>query len=495
MKKRQSFKTFRPASKSVKMDSDPVSAAFDAGGTGRRSENWGTNNYSPNNAVVEKYSLIVERSRDAQRKNSFAQSARMSAVSDEVGSQITPMPNTPWSDFNEAMMELWTDHEPDMVAGGIVGGYGAIFLAVAARNTSGEVFIRRRPRFKSDKLTLPVQIQLLESDFCPMWLNTVTSNNNLVINGIEYDSIGNRMAYWMYKSHPQERNLFDTTQLVRVPAADIIHHFIPELGRIGQQRGTPRGIQSLVPLRVMATYDDNESEKAASQAGFVAFVRKNTPSPEQLEAMNAANSLVGENPDVDIDKVPEVNLEAGTVQFLADDEDITFAPSHATGQGYKDFQYHAGLRIAAGFGVSYAQMTGDWSQTNDRVLRFAANNERRIVRQRQSLFTIPQVCQGIWNWCVDAAVVAGLVSVIDYAKNKRKYQRCQWTPEAFDYIHPVQDVQSKILLKDNGYIDRDTQIRERNGNGEQIDLQRAKIKQREIDLGLAPVSPTTPTGK
>ena len=85
--------------------------------------------------------------------------------------------------------------------------------------------------------------------------------------------------------------------------------------------------------------------------------------------------------------------------------------------------------------------------------------------------------------------------VIDYAKNKRKYQRCQWTPEAFDYIHPVQDVQSKILLKDNGYIDRDTQIRERNGNGEQIDLQRAKIKQREIDLGLAPVSPTTPTGK
>jgi hypothetical protein len=56
-------------------------------------------------------------------------------------------------------------------------------------------------------------------------------------------------------------------------------------------------------------------------------------------------------------------------------------------------------------------------------------------------------------------------------------------------------VQSKILLKDNGYIDRDTQIRERNGNGEQIDLQRAKIKQREIDLGLAPVSPTTPTGK
>ena len=184
MKKRQSFKTFRPASKSVKMDSDPVSAAFDAGGTGRRSENWGTNNYSPNNAVVEKYSLIVERSRDAQRKNSFAQSARMSAVSDEVGSQITPMPNTPWSDFNEAMMELWTDHEPDMVAGGIVGGYGAIFLAVAARNTSGEVFIRRRPRFKSDKLTLPVQIQLLESDFCPMWLNTVTSNNNLVINGI-----------------------------------------------------------------------------------------------------------------------------------------------------------------------------------------------------------------------------------------------------------------------------------------------------------------------
>lgn len=495
MKRPRSF-SWKPKNNLTKMDADPQSLAFDSGGTGKRSQGWGYQSYSPNSAISESGSLIVERSREAQRKNSFVQRARISAVSDEVGSQITPYPITPFDDFNAAMVELWQDHEPDLVAGGIVGGYGLFFMVVMARMTSGECFIRRRPRFVSDGLVIPLQVQILESDFCPYWYNTVATNGNPIVNGIEYDKIGNRAAYWMYQQHPQELNLLANSDvtLSRIPASEIIHHFIPDLGRVGQQRGVPNGVQSLVPLRVWAQYDDNEAEKAASQAGYTAFVRRSTPSPEQLEQManlEQAKARAGSVTNVDLkpdtNGVGAVSLEPNTVQLLADDEDMIFAPTYNS-TGGDSFSYRAALRSAAGLGVSHSAMTGDWSKTNDRVLRFSANADRRIIKQRQALFTIPQVCQGIWSWLVDASVLNGLVPVENYAKNKRKYKRCEWITDAWEYIHPVQDVQSKILLKDNGYIDRDTQIRERNGDPVKIDNARAKSMQREKELGLDVIS-------
>jgi lambda family phage portal protein len=493
MKKRSNFHKIR--SNITKMDGDPMSLAFDSGGMGKRSQNWGYSAYSPNSAISESGNLIVERSRESKRKNGFAHRALITATSDEVGSQITPYPTTPYPDFNEQILELWRDHEPDLVAGGIIGGYGAFFLAVMARQTSGEVFIRRRPRFKNDGFAVPLQIQLLESDFVPFWYNSIAANGNQIINGLEFDKIGNRAAYWMHQSHPQELNFNNDMTLVRVPASEIIHHFIPDLGRIGQQRGVPTGVQSLVPLRVWATFDDNESEKAASQAGYLMIVRRAIPSAEQLE--QKANLLREENrnknsvtsPDVNVNQynVGELTLEPNTVQILGDDEDVTFAPSYDS-RGGDSFRYNAGLRASSGLGVSYAQMTGDWSKTNDRVLRFAANNDRRIIKQRLALFTIPQVCQGIWKWLVDAAVLDGSVDVKNYRQNRRKYLRCEWIPHAFDYIHPVQDVQSKVILKDNGYIDKDTQVREMNGNPIQIDNQRAEIMKREKLLGIDAIS-------
>ena len=494
MKRPRSF-SWKPQNNLTKMDSDPQSLAFDSGGTGKRSQGWGYSSYSPNSAISESDNLIVERSREAQRKNSFVHRARTSLCSSELGSELTPFPTTPFPEFNKQMLELWNEHAPDICIGEQVGVQGLFYLAIMARQSSGECFIHKINRPKSAGLALPFQLKIYESQQCPIWCNSFASNGNQIINGVELDNLGERVAYWMHKNNPLEMNLKGSSmELLRIPASEMIHFYHSDLGRCGQLRGIPNGVQSLVPLKVWSEYDDNESIKASSQAGYTAFVRRSTPSPEQLEQMVALEAAKARNGSVTDTKlhddgtgVAAVNLEAGTVQVLADDEDMTFAPTYNS-TGGDSFSYRTALRSAAGLGVSHYALTGDLSKVNDRVLRFAANEERRLIKQRLNLFTIPQLCKRVWQWSVESAVLSGAIQTENFAQNKRKYLKIDFIPEAFAYLQPVQDVNAKVIALNNGLAARDTTLREMNLVPEQVDNSRAESLQREKSLGIDAIS-------
>lgn len=65
----------------------------------------------------------------------------------------------------------------------------------------GDVFAIRRWRRKSDGLTLPLQIQLMEADHLDA--NRFTHDpRGRTSQGIEYDAIGRRVAYHLFPDHP-----------------------------------------------------------------------------------------------------------------------------------------------------------------------------------------------------------------------------------------------------------------------------------------------------
>ncbi len=66
---------------------------------------------------------------------------------------------------------------------------------------AGEVLVRRRLRRASDGLPVPLQLQVLEADF----LDATKSNNvgaGRIVQGIEFDPVGKRRAYWLHPEHP-----------------------------------------------------------------------------------------------------------------------------------------------------------------------------------------------------------------------------------------------------------------------------------------------------
>ncbi|MNE41668.1 hypothetical protein D3C80_1357500 [compost metagenome] len=121
---------------------------------------------------------------------------------------------------------------------------------------------------------------------------------------------------------------------------------------------------------------------------------------------------------------------------------------------------------------------------NDRILRALLNEYRRRIEQYQWLYTIPQLCQRMWTAFIDAAVLAGRLRAPDYATRRGDYIACDWRPQAWRYLHPVQDAQGELMLIKGGLGSRASAAAERGYDVEEIDEQNAADTQRAREMGL-----------
>ena len=92
---------------------------------------------------------------------------------------------------------------------------------------------------------------MLEAEHLPINLNTELPSGNVVRSGIEFDSLGRRVAYHLYKSHPEDGRLAPMSgqgglETVRIDAKEIIHLY--RVLRPGQIRGEPWLSRALVKL-------------------------------------------------------------------------------------------------------------------------------------------------------------------------------------------------------------------------------------------------------
>ncbi len=73
-------------------------------------------------------------------------------------------------------------------------------------------------------LSVPLQLQVVESEFVPISYNHTLDNGHVIKAGIEFNKLGKRVAYYMHREHPAEF-AFDSTKLIRVKAENVLHVF------------------------------------------------------------------------------------------------------------------------------------------------------------------------------------------------------------------------------------------------------------------------------
>jgi lambda family phage portal protein len=452
-------------------------AAYEASSSGRRLNSFDAPNMGPNLAATAELNLLRNRMRASVRNNPWMSRGLKADVANEVGNGIVPRSKASNKQFQKDIRELWNNWIKVADAGGILNAYGLQWAAVRARKEGGEVFIRIRQRLPVDNLPVPVQFQLLESEYCPIYLtNWYASNGNEIISGIEVDAIGRRVAYWMYKKHPAERNSF--SDLVRVPAEQIIHHYIPL--RPGQMRGEPNAIQSIVRAHLFDKYDDAELGRKETRAHYTGVIHR----PDYGQDDYKFDPISGLPISEDEGGVPQLDLEPGTFPSLLPGEEIELFDGDPGNVGYMEYQRQQLLSVAAGMDVPYELATGDYGQINDRVWRAVMNQYRREVEQTQDLFTIQQVCRVMWETFVDSAVLSGAVSAPNYDTQRLDYLNADHRAPAWAYINPMQDAQAMALLKNEGFESRSGLIAERGWDAEDVDQQRADDAAREKKLGL-----------
>src|SRR3546814_10589511 len=90
-------------------------------------------------------------------------------------------------------------------AEGTLDFYGLQAQVARCMVIGGEAFVRFRLRRKTDGLTVPLQLQVLEGDYVPFDKNEDLGGGAYIEQGIEFDRIGRRVGYWMFRQHPGDR--------------------------------------------------------------------------------------------------------------------------------------------------------------------------------------------------------------------------------------------------------------------------------------------------
>lgn len=473
----------------TKAISKRIKNSYEAAGTGRRAAGWDAPDGALNAIALPALPALRKRSRAAVRNDPYAFSAISKRVSNIIGTGITPRATIQDAGIRSTLRQLWEDWTDESDADGVADFYGQQAMIARMVEESGECFVRLRYRRPEDGYAVPLQLQLLAAEYVPIDKNFKTRAGNIVRAGIEFNAIGQRVAYWMYAIHPGDpsANSYTYNTLHRIPAGEVLHIFEPT--EAGQLRGLPRLSPVLLRLKSLDGYDDAvlfRQEVANLFAGFI--TKKASP-----DSQPGIDPLTGQPIVADRDGAPLVGLEPGSMQELGEGEEVQFSDPPDAGNTYVDFMRQQLQAAAVGVDLPYELLTGDMGDISDRVLRVLLNDFRRRIEQLQFAVYVFQLCRPVRAAWLDTAVLSGSIALPDYTARRRDYLRTRWVPQGHPYIHPVQDVEGKLKEINGGLNSRSEHVLRTGYDAEQIDEENAQDNERAQKLGLNYNSTATPT--
>jgi len=468
-----------------------LSDGLESGRMARRMAGWVPSRVHVNTLIASSGQTTLARARYLVRNNGYALNAVECFSSNVVGTGIVPswLPPQPQGSnsaasgdlsLKEQGQQLWFDWTDEADAEGLTDLYGLMRRAAREVFIAGECFIRKRPRYLSDGLSVPLQIQLLPSEMLDASFTQDLDNGNRIRQGIEFNRIGRRVAYHFWTVHPGDSTERSLASLrTRVLAADVLHILDPIEG--GQIRGLSRLTPAIVPLWVLDAYDDAELERKKTAALFSIFIKRIDPTPTFIDKVkeDAAKSATG-------DGIATVNLQPGTAHQLLPGEEVQVANPADVGNSYEQFQYRTLARICAALGLPYAGVTGDLTAANYANQRAALIEARRRLQALQYGVLVFLMCRPIWNWFLEAAVLADALILPGYADNRRPYQKVRWIAPRWEWVDPLKDRQAEVVALNARTKSISQAIEEEGNDPDEVFKQIAKDQTRMRELGIAP---------
>jgi lambda family phage portal protein len=422
---------------------DVISRKYEGAGTGRRFNGWSIKGGTSANAEIGTSTKnLRDRARDLVRNNPYASRAITAIASNTVGTGIVPQLQGKKPKQIEKVSALWNDFAETTYCDvdGRHDFYGLQSLVMRATPESGEIFARRvyiKPKKPTD---LNFKIQLLEADFLDNLKNETLKSGNYIINGIEFNKSGERVAYWMFDEHPggQVTGKKATNTSMRIDAKDIIHVFRPD--RPGQYTGVSWLAPVIVRLRDFDDFEDAHLMAKKISSCFGVFVTSQD------------DDTGGDDDNA------ELSLEPGIVQTLKPGQQIQTAnpPSIAD---YGDYSRITLQAVATGLGITYECLTSDLSHVNFSSGRMGWLEFQRNIKFWRSQMLIPIFCMGVWKWFEEAALLAGVdtTGVSPY-----------WVEPAREMIDPVKEAEAEKTLIRMGRKSLTQSILEAGGDPEKV---------------------------
>jgi lambda family phage portal protein len=335
--------------------------------------------------------------------------------------------------------------------------FGLQQLALGTIVESGDVLLKK---VRSVGSYIPLKIQLLEGDYIDIARTGGAENGNKIRNGIEFDSDGKVVAYYLFDEHPGAifpvgRGRF-TSQ--RYSTDDV--RLIYRKRRLGQVRGMTWFHNIMLKMRDIDDHDDAQLLRQKIAACFAGFI-ETTDLP-----LNTSSN------EDDADPISE-KIEPGIMEVLPPGKKISFSTPPGVGSDYDPFTRRQLMAVASGLGITYEALTGDYSNVNFSSGRMGwIEMYRNIEMWRWGMF-IPMFCEVVWDWFIEACVISGR---LDASRVKSP----TWTAPRREMIDPVKETQAIKDQVRSGFVSYSESLREM-GKDPDVHMQEVADDFKKID--------------
>jgi lambda family phage portal protein len=401
--------------------------SYDGAKSGRTTDGWVAASGDANTEIGAALVSLRNRSRELVRNNPYASKAIEELVGNSVGTGIVPQAKTGSASLDKIIDAEWPFFAERCDPGGQLDFYGMQALNVRTTAESGDGIIRFRQRRQQDNFRVPLQLQILESDFLDH-SRTLSTDTGYVIQGVEINLIGQRQNYWLFNYHPGGVYMLNPRGGILsqpVPASEVMHAY--RVMRPGQIRGVPYLAPIMLGMRDLDDYRYAERMRKKTESCLAGIVTR----PEGGPPMGAG---IGTQTSDGSGNILE-RMYPGMIEYLKPGEGIEFNAPHAVG-GYREYLMTELEGMAAGVCMPFELMTGNTSNVNFSSYRAGQLGYRNTIDAYRWLTLIPMFCQPTWRRFIDTLVLIGRIKEPNYG--------VQWTAPKFESVDPVKDAEATL---------------------------------------------------
>lgn len=475
--------TERSIAKRVEQQSSLQKRSFSAGLPSRLTGNFNAFNTSLDADLYTALNTLRARSRQLTQNNPYGQKFLRMVASNVVGQGFTLQnraiekgePDRIDAKAIESAFAAWSRRGQCDVTGQLAfSELCRLIMRTVAQD--GEVLIRRVRGRKVNKFGFALQI--LDIDRLMVQDQRKLDNGNVVRMGVEIDTMGKPVAYWVRQAHPYDAFMQTTTPTMeRIPAEDVFHFFIPL--RPEQRRGVPWMHAAIERLYHIGELDQSALVAARKGADTLGFFTSTNGLPPDPTSSGSPDSAI------------EVSVP-GTYDTLPEGYDFKAFDSKYPNDVYPVFIKSALRAVASAIGVAYNGLANDLEGVNYSSIRSGVLEERELWMELQDWFNEAFLMPLYEDWLLMALGTGAITGPTGFPLPAVKYAKFaahEWQGRRWQWVDPERDLNASVLAINNGLKSR-TRICAEMGLDRDTVWQELKREQEDIQsMGLNIAAP------
>ncbi|MEN5278073.1 phage portal protein [Brucella sp. TWI432] len=363
-----------------------------------------------------------------------------------------------WGRKVEGKFYLWANNPLECDAGGKMTFGMHQQAAYASYLTFGEI-LSLLPLIKHKHAKSMTKVMLIP----PSRIEDKSDVENGVYQGVKVDEWGNPTSYFIRRK-PDGVGMESSVEIQARDAdgrRNLLHLFDPA---ISSARGISPLANVLKIVRQVDQYADATLTSALIQTIFAATLKTDIKGISAFDGLFTREDRKGKVSDYNLSDLAgargdwydgaSIDLtQHGRIAHLFPNDELQFTEAKQPGQQYDHFMGWLMREIAAGFGVSYETLTGDYRGATYSSVRMAGATEWLSVIRRRNNIIIP-FCQSVYETWLDEEIFQGRIEFPGgyeaFLANKEAACVASWSGPARPQADEFKTARAFQVLKDMG---------------------------------------------